>query len=100
MTDKPTYEQLEAQITKLEAELWVANDRGLRTYDGMTTDYEETISALRGALEFYTDKDHYQIDKNHTKGNYFVEEIVGVETWDIGKLARTTLKELFPGDYE
>jgi hypothetical protein len=53
-----TKKELLAEIRKLEAKLWVANDTRLRTYDGLTDKadkYDELIAdvtALLKAVEF------------------------------------------------
>jgi len=48
---KEEIEELKAKVIKLEAQLWVANDRGLRTYDGMTTRYENRIKELEARVK-------------------------------------------------
>ncbi|MGB1290534.1 MAG: hypothetical protein ACPG5Z_00280 [Pseudoalteromonas sp.] len=40
-------EYVDEKRTTLKAKIWTQNDKGLRTYDGVTADYEKTIEDLK-----------------------------------------------------
>lgn len=63
----------------------------IRKYKSRITQQEEIIGVLEEAVRYYADKDHYRVDKNHARNEYFTEEVMCNEGWDVGKNARMAL---------
>lgn len=55
---------------------------------------EEREKILREAVEFYADENNFRTDKNHVSGELYIEEVVGVEGYDMGKKARQALEKV------